>query len=105
MLIFDRNCQESFKIGDEITIKVVEIQGMQVRLGITAPKGIVVVREELLHRNSGDRPSNNTPPRQKPRHTPPRVETKPEIERPAAAAKPAESKTKVTYKRRKLIMS
>jgi len=104
MLIFDRNCQESFRIGDDITIKVVEIQGMQVRLGITAPKGIVVVREELLHRNQGDKPSGNAPPRQRPRNATPRTETKAESERPADP-KPAESKTKVIYKRRKLIMS
>ncbi|OPZ18706.1 MAG: Carbon storage regulator [candidate division BRC1 bacterium ADurb.BinA364] len=47
MLILTRRSGESIKIGDEITISVIEIRGHQVRLGIEAPRNVVVHREEI----------------------------------------------------------
>ena len=48
MLVLSRKEQESLKIGDEIEVTVVSIQGDRVRLGITAPKDISIVRDDAI---------------------------------------------------------
>ena len=50
MLILSRNPSETIVIGDDITVKVLSVQGNQVRLGISAPKEISVHREEVYRR-------------------------------------------------------
>ncbi|MBW1916810.1 MAG: carbon storage regulator CsrA [Deltaproteobacteria bacterium] len=47
MLIFTRKIGETIRIGDNIRIRVVEIKGKQVRIGIEAPPNVVVHREEI----------------------------------------------------------
>ena len=47
MLILSRRINESIKIGDDITIKVLKVHGNQVSFGVTAPKHIDVHREEI----------------------------------------------------------
>jgi carbon storage regulator len=47
MLILTRRAGESIKIGDDITISIIEIRGHQVRVGIQAPRDVVVHREEI----------------------------------------------------------
>jgi carbon storage regulator len=37
-------------IGDQIAVKVIAVNGNQVRLGIEAPKTIAVYREEIFQR-------------------------------------------------------
>ncbi|MCP5415079.1 MAG: carbon storage regulator CsrA [Chromatiaceae bacterium] len=49
MLILSRRPGEQLLIGDDILIEVLEVSGTQVRLGITAPREVTVLREELLH--------------------------------------------------------
>ncbi len=46
MLILTRKVEEEILIGDDIRIKVVEIRGKQVRLGISAPEHLPVKRSE-----------------------------------------------------------
>ncbi len=41
---------ESVRIGDDICVVIKEIKGKQIRLGITAPKDVYVVREELFQK-------------------------------------------------------
>lgn len=48
MLVLSRKKEESIRIGDEITIKVISVKGGGVRLGIDAPKDISIMRSELL---------------------------------------------------------
>lgn len=50
MLVLSRRIGESLKIGDDITVRVLEINGMHVRLGIAAPDAIAVHREEVFFR-------------------------------------------------------
>jgi carbon storage regulator len=47
MLTLTRKAGQKIRIGDNIEIVVREIRGRQVRLGISAPEGLEVFREEL----------------------------------------------------------
>jgi len=47
MLILSRNTGEQIMIGDSITVRVLGVNGKQVRMGIEAPKEISVHREEI----------------------------------------------------------
>lgn len=48
MLILTRKLGEGIAIGDDIRVKVVEIRGNHVRIGIDAPRTLAVHREEVL---------------------------------------------------------
>jgi carbon storage regulator len=47
MLVLSRKIGESISIGDNINIKVVSIEKGSVKLGIDAPKNVIILREEL----------------------------------------------------------
>jgi len=47
MLVLSRKPNESIIIGDNIEVKIVEVRGEQVKLGITAPRDIPVHRKEV----------------------------------------------------------
>lgn len=47
MLVLARKPNQSIMIGDDIEIRVVDIKGDQVKIGITAPKSISVHRKEI----------------------------------------------------------
>jgi carbon storage regulator len=48
MLILTRMEGEKIMIGDDITIIVKSVNGLQAKIGIDAPRDVVVMREELL---------------------------------------------------------
>lgn len=50
MLILTRRVGEAIKISDNITVVVLGVKGSQVRLGIEAPEGVAVHREEIFER-------------------------------------------------------
>jgi carbon storage regulator len=50
MLILGRRPNESLRIGSDVIITVLGVKGDQIRLGITAPRHIVVDREEVHQR-------------------------------------------------------
>jgi len=47
MLVLTRKIDESIIIGDNIEVKVVEISGKSVKLGIEAPRELSVHRKEV----------------------------------------------------------
>jgi len=49
MLILSRRVGESITIGNDVVVKVVALSGNQIRLGITAPREVRVLREESFH--------------------------------------------------------
>ena len=48
MLVLSRKIGERIIINDTITVEVLQVVGNRVRLGITAPDGVPIMREELL---------------------------------------------------------
>ena len=50
MLVLTRRSGEGVWIGDEIQIKVLEIRGGQVKLGINAPEDKGIYRDEIYQR-------------------------------------------------------
>lgn len=56
MLVLTRKLGEKIRIGDGITLTVVEVDRGKVRIGIEAPKDVRIMREELLN------PKQDEPP-------------------------------------------
>lgn len=50
MLILTRRIGETIRINDDISVIVLGVKGSQVRLGIEAPEGVAVHREEIFQR-------------------------------------------------------
>ncbi len=50
MLVLTRKIGEGIVIGDDVTIKVVEIKGANIRLGIEAPKDRKIYRQEVYEK-------------------------------------------------------
>lgn len=48
MLVLSRKTNETIKIGDNIEIRILEMKGDTVRIGIEAPKNIDILRGELV---------------------------------------------------------
>jgi carbon storage regulator len=47
MLILTRKLGEVIRVGDAVTVRVLEVKGNQVRLGVEAPTDIRIYREEV----------------------------------------------------------
>ncbi len=47
MLVLTRRTGEQIRIGDDVTVRVLEIRRGQVRLSIDAPRSVAVHREEI----------------------------------------------------------
>jgi len=50
MLVLSRKPNQSIVIGDNIVVKIIEVSGRIVRLGIEAPFDVVVHREEIYEK-------------------------------------------------------
>ena len=71
MLVLSRKKSEEIVIGegdDAVVVTVVELQGGKVRLGITAPKNVRVLRKELLP--PSDQAGASSKPKPKPKAPP-----------------------------------
>ena len=49
MLILSRKVDEKIKIGNDITLTIIEINGDQVKIGVEAPKNVKVFRQEVFN--------------------------------------------------------
>ena len=62
MLVLTRKPGQSIMIGEGIEVQVLSVSGEKVRLGITAPRDVTIVRDEVLERIQDQEraaPSNN----------------------------------------------
>ncbi|WP_342537032.1 carbon storage regulator CsrA [Sporosarcina sp. FSL K6-3508] len=48
MLVLSRKTNDTIKIADNIEIRILEIKGDTVRIGIEAPKSVDILRGELV---------------------------------------------------------
>ena len=53
MLVLSRKQSQQITIGPDIRITIVKLERNHVRLGIEAPRGVTVLRAELLARRRG----------------------------------------------------
>ncbi len=60
MLILTRRIGESLMLGDDVKVTVLGIKGVQVRIGIDAPKSLPVHREEIYQRIQNEKLSQQT---------------------------------------------
>jgi len=47
MLVLTRHTDESIAIGDEIIVTILGIEGDRVKLGISAPREVIILRHEV----------------------------------------------------------
>ncbi len=48
MLVLSRRPGESITIGNDVVVTIISIAGGQVRLGISAPRNVQILREEVF---------------------------------------------------------
>ncbi len=48
MLVLTRRVDESIAIGDSIVITVLAIEGERVKIGINAPRDVIILRQEVF---------------------------------------------------------
>jgi carbon storage regulator len=54
MLVLTRRTGQSIRIGPNVEVRVVRIEGDRVVIGIAAPRHVAVVRAELVEQVSGE---------------------------------------------------
>lgn len=59
MLILTRKIGESLMIYDNITVTVLGVKGTQVRIGVDAPRNVIVHREEIFKKLKIEKEKNN----------------------------------------------
>ena len=57
MLILQRKAGESLVIGDDITVRVISVDGARVRLASDAPGSVPILRSELIVATAANRDS------------------------------------------------
>lgn len=61
MLVLSRRVGEEIIIGDDIRVRVLSIQGNQIRLGFIAPRNVSIQREELLQAVAKESAAKSSP--------------------------------------------
>ena len=59
MLVLRRKVGESIVLAGVINISVLAVEGERVKIGISAPADVTIVREELLHVDNPDADLNS----------------------------------------------
>jgi carbon storage regulator len=65
MLVLTRKLGEVIRVGDTVTVRVLEVKGNQVRLGVDAPADVRIYREEVyraIRRETEQDPATGTAP-------------------------------------------
>jgi carbon storage regulator len=63
MLILTRRLGESIQIGEGIEVTILEVRGNQVRIGVSAPADVVILRSELANRPTSSADAEPVPAR------------------------------------------
>jgi carbon storage regulator len=58
-----RRCGESIFVGEDIEVQVLEVTGNRVKLGISAPRNVLVLRNELKLTEDFNREASRGVPR------------------------------------------
>ena len=58
MLVLSRKMEEAIMIGDGVTVRILEIKGDRVKLGLTAPAAVSIMRGELVAANTKKKSKN-----------------------------------------------
>jgi carbon storage regulator len=56
MLVLTRKIGERIVIDNDIIVEVLQVKGNRIRLGIAAPAGAVILRQELLSQEGNKAP-------------------------------------------------
>ena len=59
MLILTRRIGETIKIGEDVSVTVMDVKGNQVRVGVSAPRDTAVHRSEVHERIQREATSNH----------------------------------------------
>lgn len=51
MLVFRRQQGESFLVGDNVEVHILEVRGGEVKIGVVAPREVAIYRSEIAHLN------------------------------------------------------
>jgi len=62
MLILTRRPQETIRVGEDITITILGVEGNKVRVGIAAPRNVAVDREEVFERKQREQAAEEHSP-------------------------------------------
>ena len=55
MLVLSRRPGETLRIGEDVTLKILGINGQQVRIGFDAPKSVRIDRGEVRNRINAEK--------------------------------------------------
>lgn len=54
MLVLSRRTEESVRIGEDVVVKILRIGPGVVRIGIDAPEGVKILRNEIIEGDGED---------------------------------------------------
>lgn len=58
MLVLSRKMNEAIMIGNNVVLRVIEIKGDRVKLGLTAPAAVSIMRSEVVTTNTNRKAKN-----------------------------------------------
>jgi carbon storage regulator CsrA len=61
MLVLTRKVHQSILIRDDIVVEVLGVDRGRVKIGVSAPRDVTILREELLPPRGGGNPTNLPP--------------------------------------------
>lgn len=74
MLVITRDIDQEIRIGDNVKVRIIDVNGTKVRLGIIAPAEVAVNREEIarvMEQEKGAHGTRSLAHRRKPKGEPP----------------------------------